>query len=189
MLRNRDPFQKQSREKCYSAKSFVDLHEHTINKKVEIMVEHFVGQTMNRIGGKASNHRCQINGSRIGVEAHGKRRRGVQTAKSAADVRSRGLDGIGRHDLLGQCQEGGLIFQEQLALGAGFPPVRSVRSARQRARNCEFSDSRESTWGTGTRTLRRAKPNNRSTCPFSLSRLPKPALTWLTASRWVRPTW
>jgi len=34
-------------------KSFVDLHEHTINKKVEIMVEHFVGQTLNRIGGKA----------------------------------------------------------------------------------------------------------------------------------------
>jgi len=34
-------------------KSFVDLHEHTINKKVEIMVEHFVGQTMNRIGGRA----------------------------------------------------------------------------------------------------------------------------------------
>ena len=34
-------------------KSFVDLHEHTINKKVAIMVEHFVGQTMHRIGGKA----------------------------------------------------------------------------------------------------------------------------------------
>jgi type I restriction enzyme R subunit len=34
-------------------KSFVDLHEHTIHKKVAIMVEHFVGQTMGRIGGKA----------------------------------------------------------------------------------------------------------------------------------------
>ena len=34
-------------------KAFVDLHEHTIKKKVEIMVEHFVGHTMNRIGGKA----------------------------------------------------------------------------------------------------------------------------------------
>ena len=34
-------------------KSFVDLHEHTIHKKVAIMVEHFVGQTMARIGGKA----------------------------------------------------------------------------------------------------------------------------------------
>ena len=34
-------------------KSFADLHEHTINKKVAIMVEHFIGQTMPRIGGKA----------------------------------------------------------------------------------------------------------------------------------------
>lgn len=34
-------------------KSFVDLHEHTVHKKVEIMVEHFVGKTMPRIRGKA----------------------------------------------------------------------------------------------------------------------------------------
>ena len=34
-------------------KSFVDLHEHTVHKKVAIMVEHFVAQTMPRIGGNA----------------------------------------------------------------------------------------------------------------------------------------
>ena len=34
-------------------KSFVDLHEHAINKKVEIMVGHFTGQVSHRIGGKA----------------------------------------------------------------------------------------------------------------------------------------
>jgi type I restriction enzyme, R subunit len=34
-------------------KSFVDLHEHTIAKKVAIMVEHFAGQVAHRIGGKA----------------------------------------------------------------------------------------------------------------------------------------
>jgi len=34
-------------------RSFVDLHEHTIAKKVEVMVEHFAGQVMGRIGGQA----------------------------------------------------------------------------------------------------------------------------------------
>jgi type I restriction enzyme R subunit len=34
-------------------RSFVDLHEHSIQAKVEIMVEHFVGQVMGRIGSKA----------------------------------------------------------------------------------------------------------------------------------------
>lgn len=33
--------------------SFVDLHEHTINKKIEIMVEHFVSQVKDRIKGHA----------------------------------------------------------------------------------------------------------------------------------------
>lgn len=33
--------------------SFVDLHEHTINKKIEIMVEHFVGQVQEKIKGHA----------------------------------------------------------------------------------------------------------------------------------------
>ena len=33
--------------------AFVDLDAHSIEKKVEIMVEHFVGQVMGRIGGKA----------------------------------------------------------------------------------------------------------------------------------------
>ena len=37
----------------YLLKSFVDLHEHAIAKKVEIMVEHFAGQVMGRIGGRA----------------------------------------------------------------------------------------------------------------------------------------
>lgn len=37
----------------YLLKSFVDLHQHSIHKKVEIMVEHFAGQVMHRIGGKA----------------------------------------------------------------------------------------------------------------------------------------
>ena len=34
-------------------RSFVDLHPHTIGKKVEVMVEHFAGQVMGRIGGQA----------------------------------------------------------------------------------------------------------------------------------------
>ena len=34
-------------------RSFVDLHEHTIAKKVAIMVEHFSGQVAHRIGSKA----------------------------------------------------------------------------------------------------------------------------------------
>lgn len=38
-------------------KSFVDLHQHTIDKKVAIMVEHFAGQSMQRINGKA---KCMI---------------------------------------------------------------------------------------------------------------------------------
>lgn len=33
--------------------SFVDMHEHTISKKVEIIVEHFVNQVQSRIGGHA----------------------------------------------------------------------------------------------------------------------------------------
>lgn len=33
-------------------KSFVDLHTHTIDKKVAVMVEHFAGQSMSRIGEK-----------------------------------------------------------------------------------------------------------------------------------------
>ena len=33
--------------------SFVDLHEHTINKKIEIMVEHFAGQVQDKIKGHA----------------------------------------------------------------------------------------------------------------------------------------
>lgn len=33
--------------------SFVDLHEHTINKKIEIMVEHFTGQVQDKIKGHA----------------------------------------------------------------------------------------------------------------------------------------
>jgi type I restriction enzyme R subunit len=33
--------------------SFVDLHEHTINKKIEIMVEHFISQVQGRIKGHA----------------------------------------------------------------------------------------------------------------------------------------
>jgi len=37
----------------YLLKSFVDLHEHTIRQKVEIMVEHFRENTAGRIGGKA----------------------------------------------------------------------------------------------------------------------------------------
>lgn len=37
----------------YLLRSFVDLHEHAIAKKVEIMVEHFNSQIRNRIGGKA----------------------------------------------------------------------------------------------------------------------------------------
>lgn len=42
------------RKKAFALlKSFVDLHEHTIQKKVEIMVEHFAGQSMRRIDGWA----------------------------------------------------------------------------------------------------------------------------------------
>ena len=37
----------------YLLKSFVDLHEHTIAKKVAIMVEHFAGRVAHRIDGKA----------------------------------------------------------------------------------------------------------------------------------------
>jgi type I restriction enzyme R subunit len=38
---------------AYLLKSFVDLHEHAIAKKVTIMVEHFAGQVRHRINGKA----------------------------------------------------------------------------------------------------------------------------------------
>ncbi len=37
----------------YLLKSFVDLHKHTINRKVAIMVDHFTGSVAHRIGGKA----------------------------------------------------------------------------------------------------------------------------------------
>ncbi|MGD8719875.1 MAG: type I restriction endonuclease [Candidatus Zixiibacteriota bacterium] len=37
----------------YLLKSFVDLHEHSINKKVAIIIEHFAGHVMHRIGGRA----------------------------------------------------------------------------------------------------------------------------------------
>jgi type I restriction enzyme, R subunit len=37
----------------YLLKSFVDFHEHAVAKKVTIMVEHFAGQVMHRINGKA----------------------------------------------------------------------------------------------------------------------------------------
>jgi type I restriction enzyme, R subunit len=37
----------------YLLRAFVDLHAHTIRKKLEIMVEHFHGQVAHRIGGKA----------------------------------------------------------------------------------------------------------------------------------------
>lgn len=37
----------------YLLKSFVDLHDHAIAKKVAIMIEHFTGQVMGRIGGRA----------------------------------------------------------------------------------------------------------------------------------------
>lgn len=37
----------------YLLKSFVDLHEHSINKKVAIIIEHFAGQVMHRIDGRA----------------------------------------------------------------------------------------------------------------------------------------
>ncbi|MEK7287114.1 MAG: type I restriction endonuclease subunit R, partial [Elusimicrobiota bacterium] len=37
----------------YLLKAFVDLHEHAINKKLEIMIEHFVNNSMSRINGKA----------------------------------------------------------------------------------------------------------------------------------------
>lgn len=33
--------------------SFVNMHEHTINKKVEVIVEHFINQVQSRIGGHA----------------------------------------------------------------------------------------------------------------------------------------
>ncbi len=37
----------------YLLRAFVDLHEHTIRNKVEVMVEHFRANTAGRIGGKA----------------------------------------------------------------------------------------------------------------------------------------
>jgi len=37
----------------YLLRSFVDLHEHTLRQKVEIMVEHFRGNCAGRIGGRA----------------------------------------------------------------------------------------------------------------------------------------
>lgn len=37
----------------YLLRSFVDLHEHAVRKKVEIMVEHFADRVAHRIGGKA----------------------------------------------------------------------------------------------------------------------------------------
>jgi len=37
----------------YLLRSFVDLHEHAIRKKIEIMVEHFHAQVAHRTGGKA----------------------------------------------------------------------------------------------------------------------------------------
>ena len=47
-----DPHYKKDKA-VYLLRSFVDLHEHTVNKKVSIMVDHFVGQVMHRINGKA----------------------------------------------------------------------------------------------------------------------------------------
>lgn len=42
------------REKASSLiKSFVNLHEHAISNKVKIIMEHFIGQVMHRIGGKS----------------------------------------------------------------------------------------------------------------------------------------
>ena len=41
------------RKAYYLLKRFVDLHEHSIRKKVEIMLQHFAGQVMHRVGGKA----------------------------------------------------------------------------------------------------------------------------------------
>ena len=41
------------REGNAPARSFVELHEHSIATKVAIMVDHFVGQVAHRIGGKA----------------------------------------------------------------------------------------------------------------------------------------
>jgi type I restriction enzyme R subunit len=41
------------RKAYYLLKRFVDLHEHSIRKKVEIMLEHFAGRVMHRVGGKA----------------------------------------------------------------------------------------------------------------------------------------
>jgi type I restriction enzyme R subunit len=42
------------RKKAYAMlRSFVEHHEATIRKKVAIMVDHFINQSMNRIGGKA----------------------------------------------------------------------------------------------------------------------------------------
>lgn len=38
---------------AYLARRFVDLHDHSINQKVEIMVEHFVEHSAHQIGGKA----------------------------------------------------------------------------------------------------------------------------------------
>jgi type I restriction enzyme R subunit len=47
-----DPHYERSKA-AYLLRSFVDMHEHAIGKKVEIMVEHFASQVMGRIGGKA----------------------------------------------------------------------------------------------------------------------------------------
>ncbi|MCL5952081.1 MAG: type I restriction endonuclease [Chloroflexi bacterium] len=41
------------RKASYLLRSFVDLHEHTVAKKVAIMADHFAGQVAFRIGGKA----------------------------------------------------------------------------------------------------------------------------------------
>ncbi len=43
----------EKRKADYLLRSFVDLHEHAILKKVEIMVEHFHGQVAGKIGGRA----------------------------------------------------------------------------------------------------------------------------------------
>ncbi len=47
-----DPHYKKDKA-TYLLRSFVDLHEHTVNKKVSIMIDHFAGQVMHRINGKA----------------------------------------------------------------------------------------------------------------------------------------
>jgi type I restriction enzyme R subunit len=47
-----DPHYKKDKA-TYLLRSFVDLHEHTVNKKVSIMIDHFAGHVMHRINGKA----------------------------------------------------------------------------------------------------------------------------------------